>query len=47
MLGNEVIKDPDFLVSRKMEDHITWNDRSKIKRKIQDHHNQLDDYDLL
>ena len=47
MIGNEIIKDPDYLVSRKMEDHIGWNDRSKIKKKIKEYQNQLDDYDMI
>lgn len=47
MIGTEVVKDPDFLVSRKMEDHIGWNDASKIKRKVKEFNNELDDYDLI
>ena len=47
IIGNEIIKDPDFLVSRRMEDHITWNDRSKIKKKINTYKNNMDDYDFL
>jgi U3 small nucleolar ribonucleoprotein protein IMP3 len=47
MIGTEVIKDPDFLVSRKMEDHLGWNDASKIKRKVKEFNNELDDYDLI
>ncbi len=47
MIGNEIIKDPDFLVSRRMEDHISWNDRSKIKQKIDDYQNKLDDFNLI
>ncbi len=47
MIGTEVIKDPDFLISRKMEDHLGWNDASKIKRKVKEFNNELDDYDLI
>ena len=44
MIGNEIIKDPDFLVTRRLEDHITWRDNSKILRKIEEFKNQADDY---
>lgn len=47
MVGNEIIKDPDYIVSRNMEDHISWNDKSKIKKKIAQFSNQLDDYDFM
>lgn len=41
-----MIKDPDFLISRNLEDHITWNDKSKIKKKIEKFKNKYDDYEL-
>lgn len=47
MIGNEIVKNPDFLVSRKMVDHISWNDKSKIKRKVQEFNNQVDDFEIL
>lgn len=47
MIGNEIIKDPNFLVSRKMTDHITWNDQSKVKRKVQEFNNQQDDFETM
>ena len=46
MIGNEVIKDGDYLVTRRMEDHISWNDNSKIKRKIQEFKDKVDDYEF-
>ena len=46
-VGKEIIRDPDYLVSRKMEDHISWDDKSKIKRKVQQFKEEADDYDLL
>ena len=46
MIGNDVICDADFLVSRMMEDHISWNDKSKIKRKVQRFNNKEDDFEL-
>ena len=47
MVGKEVIKDIDYLVSRNMEDHINWDDKSKIKRKVQQFKEEADDYELL
>ena len=46
MIGNDAIKDIDFLVPRRLEDHITWSDASKIKKKIQEFKDQVDDYDF-
>ena len=46
-VGKEIVKDPDYLVSRNMEDHVTWDDKSKIKRKVQQFKEEADDYDLL
>ena len=45
-IGNQIVKDCDFLVPRNLEEHIEWNDKSKIKRKIEAFKNQADDYDL-
>lgn len=47
MIGTDVVKDVDLLITRKMEDHIGWNDQSKIKRKVKEFNNEVDDYDLL
>jgi U3 small nucleolar ribonucleoprotein protein IMP3 len=46
-VGPIVITDPAFLVTRSMEDHVTWVDSSKIKRTVQKFNDKLDDYDLL
>lgn len=46
MVGNEIIKDVDYLVPRRMEDHISWNDKSKIKKRIEEFKDRLDDYDF-
>jgi len=46
-VGPETVTDPAFLVTRNMEDFITWVDSSKIKRIISKYHDQVDDYDLL
>eukprot|EP01041_Mallomonas_annulata_P006609 gene6609-13382_t len=46
-VGPNVITDPAFLVTRTMEDYVTWVDSSKIKRTIMKYNEKLDDYDLL
>ncbi|KAI9836807.1 MAG: hypothetical protein M1819_000972 [Sarea resinae] len=46
-VGPEVITDPAFLVTRNMEDFVTWVDSSKIKRNILRYRDKLDDFDLL
>ena len=46
-VGTEVITNPAFLVTRSLEDHITWTNNSKIKRNIMAYNDQVDDYDML
>ena len=46
-VGPEPVTDPAFLVTRPMEDFVTWVDTSKIRRKILKYNDKLDDYDLL
>mmetsp|Transcript_19199 Transcript_19199/g.31422 ORF Transcript_19199/g.31422 Transcript_19199/m.31422 type:complete len:182 (+) Transcript_19199:54-599(+) len=46
-VGPEPVTDPAFLVTRNLEDFITWVDSSKIKRKIMKYNDKLDDFDLL
>mmetsp|Transcript_34817 Transcript_34817/g.98719 ORF Transcript_34817/g.98719 Transcript_34817/m.98719 type:complete len:183 (-) Transcript_34817:169-717(-) len=46
-VGPNTITDPAFLVTRNFEDHVTWVDTSKIKRKVMKYNDKLDDYDLL
>ncbi|KAG9289265.1 hypothetical protein G9A89_007510 [Geosiphon pyriformis] len=46
-VGPETVTDPAYLVTRNMEDFVTWVDTSKIKRKIMKYNDKLDDYDLL
>ncbi|KAI9927615.1 hypothetical protein ASPWEDRAFT_176097 [Aspergillus wentii DTO 134E9] len=46
-VGTEVVNDPAFLVTRNMEDFITWVDSSKIKRNIMRYREKLDDFDLM
>ncbi|CAG8531007.1 6846_t:CDS:2 [Diversispora eburnea] len=46
-VGPETITDPAYLVTRNLEDFVTWVDTSKIKRKIMKYNDKLDDFDLL
>ncbi|WVZ77249.1 hypothetical protein U9M48_025136 [Paspalum notatum var. saurae] len=46
-VGPEMVTDPAFLVTRNMEDFITWVDSSKIKRKVMEYNDALDDYDAM
>jgi U3 small nucleolar ribonucleoprotein protein IMP3 len=46
-VGPNTVTDPAFLVTRSMEDFVTWVDTSKIKRKVLAYNDRLDDYDLL
>jgi U3 small nucleolar ribonucleoprotein protein IMP3 len=46
-VGPDTVTDPAFLVTRSMEDFVTWVDTSKIKRKVLQYNDRLDDYDLL
>lgn len=45
-VGPECVKDPAMLVTRSMEDFITWADTSAIKRKVHEYNETRDDYDL-
>lgn len=46
-VGTEVVTDGAFLVSRAMEDFVTWVEGSKVKRGILRYREKLDDFDLL
>lgn len=46
-IGPQVVTDPAVLVTRKMEDFVTWTDESKIRLKILRHNDAVDDYDML
>ncbi|KAF8693623.1 hypothetical protein HU200_039032 [Digitaria exilis] len=46
-VGPEVVTDPTFLVTRNMEDFITWVDSSKIKKKVMEYNDALDDFDVM
>lgn len=46
-VGPVNVTDPAYLVTRRMEDFVTWAPGSKIKSKIAKYNDKLDDYDLL
>ena len=46
-VGPEVVTDPAFLVTRPMEDFITWTDTSAIKKRVMEYNDQRDDFDLI
>jgi U3 small nucleolar ribonucleoprotein protein IMP3 len=46
-VGPNVVTDPAFLVTRNMEDFVTWVDSSKVRKTVQRYNDKLDDYDLL
>lgn len=46
-VGPNVVTDGAFLVTRTLEDYVTWVDSSKIKRTIMRYNDKLDDFELL
>ena len=46
-VGPTTVTDPAMLVTRSMEDFVTWTDTSKIRRKIKEYNNEADDYELM
>ncbi|KAK1977970.1 hypothetical protein LZ30DRAFT_784499 [Colletotrichum cereale] len=46
-VGTETCVDPAFLVTRSMEDFVTWTVGSKVKRNIMKYRDKLDDFELL
>ncbi|KAI8771008.1 U3 small nucleolar ribonucleoprotein IMP3, partial [Biomphalaria glabrata] len=46
-VGPHVIDDPAYLVTRGMEDFVTWKDTSKIRRQVQEYNDIRDDFDLV
>ncbi|KAK6641386.1 hypothetical protein RUM44_013097 [Polyplax serrata] len=43
-VGPELVKDPAFLVTRHLEDFITWVDTSTIRKHILNYNQERDDY---
>ncbi|XP_055954295.1 U3 small nucleolar ribonucleoprotein protein IMP3 isoform X2 [Patella vulgata] len=46
-VGPEVVTDPAFLVTRNMEDFITWTDTSAIRKQVMEYNDMRDDFDAL
>ncbi|XP_016392912.1 U3 small nucleolar ribonucleoprotein IMP3 [Sinocyclocheilus rhinocerous] len=46
-VGPEVVTDPAFLVTRSLEDFVTWVDSSKIKQHVMNYNEERDDFDLI
>ncbi|KAL5508556.1 IMP3 [Sanghuangporus vaninii] len=46
-VGPDTVTDPAFLVTRHMEDFVTWVDTSKLRRTVMAYNDELDDFDLL
>jgi U3 small nucleolar ribonucleoprotein protein IMP3 len=46
-VGPNVVTDPAFLVTKNMEDFVTWVDSSKVRRTVHKYNDKLDDFDLL
>ncbi|KAG8754923.1 Small subunit (SSU) processome component [Serendipita sp. 396] len=46
-VGPDTITDPAYLVTRNMEDYVTWVDTSKLRRTVMEYNDELDDFDLL
>ena len=46
-VGPTPITDPALMITRNMEDFITWVDGSKVQRQVMKYREKLDDFDLL
>ncbi|XP_002736586.1 U3 small nucleolar ribonucleoprotein IMP3-like [Saccoglossus kowalevskii] len=46
-VGPDVVTDPAFLITRNMEDFVTWTDTSKIRRHLLEYNDERDDFDLM
>lgn len=43
-VGTDVVKDPAFLVSRTLEDFVTWVDSSTIRKHVMEYNNMVSIY---
>ncbi|XP_044728917.1 U3 small nucleolar ribonucleoprotein protein IMP3 [Chrysoperla carnea] len=43
-IGPELVKDPAFLVTRNLEDFVTWVDSSKIRQHVLEYNGERDDF---
>merc|ERR1711915_725598 len=46
-VGPEVITDPAFLVTRNMEDFVTWSHASAIRKHVMEYNEMRDDFDIV
>ncbi len=46
-IGTEIVTEPAFLVTKQLEDHVSWVDNSSIKKKILEFNGKFDDYDIM
>ncbi|TRY62536.1 hypothetical protein TCAL_02060 [Tigriopus californicus] len=46
-VGPDMVKDPAFLVTRNMEDFVTWVNASAIRKKMLEYKEMRDDYDMF
>ena len=46
-VGPDIVTDPAFLVTRNMEDFVTWVDSSKIKQHVMNYNDERDDFDMM
>ncbi|XP_014091256.1 U3 small nucleolar ribonucleoprotein protein IMP3 [Bactrocera oleae] len=46
-VGPDMITDPAFLVTRNLEDFVTWVDSSKIKQHVLNYNDERDDFALV
>ncbi|XP_012251013.2 U3 small nucleolar ribonucleoprotein protein IMP3 [Athalia rosae] len=44
-VGTELVKDPAFLVTRNMEDFVTWVDTSAIRKHVLEYNDMRDDFE--
>uniref|UniRef100_A0A915INY6 U3 small nucleolar ribonucleoprotein protein IMP3 n=1 Tax=Romanomermis culicivorax TaxID=13658 RepID=A0A915INY6_ROMCU len=45
-VGPEVVLDPAFLVTKSLEDFITWTNGSAIRKHVMEYNDERDDFDL-
>jgi len=45
-VGPELVTDPAFLVTRRMEDFVTWAHASKIRKHVMEYNEMRDDFDM-
>lgn len=46
-VGPTVVTDPALIVTRTLEDFVTWTDSSRVRRAVERYNDRLDDFELL